>query len=83
MESIITEHVPTITTDDITNNAIFADLGIDSLALIEIFIHIGDEYQLEFPPPEDEEFWEAHNQVACLNDLVDVVEEVKAALQSS
>ncbi len=82
MESI-TEYVPTITTDDTTNDAIFADLCIDSLALIEIFIHIGDEFQLEFPPPEDEEFWGAHNQVACLNNLVDVVEEVKAALQSS
>jgi acyl carrier protein len=81
LKTIIIDHVPTITPDDITDSANFADLGVDSLALIEIFLHIGQEMKLEIPPPDDA-FWKEHT-VQNISDLINIIERLKKMHQMS
>ncbi len=60
---------------DITDKALFADLGVDSLAQIQIWMRIGQEFDVEIPSP-DSDFW-ANHAVHNLNDVLGVVGQIK------
>jgi acyl carrier protein len=59
----------------ITPTAMFADLGVDSLAQIQIWMRIGQEFEIEIPAP-DNPFWADH-PVQNLTDILSVVNAVK------
>ena len=60
---------------DVTSDALFADLGVDSLAQIQIWMRIGQEFEVEILPP-DSDFWASH-PVRNLSDVMIVVQEMK------
>jgi acyl carrier protein len=70
-----------LTADAITDNALFSDLGVDSLAQIQIWVRIGQEFQVEVPEP-DSDFW-SRNSVACLSDVVAIIERMKGVSVSN
>jgi acyl carrier protein len=59
----------------ITNDASFAELGVDSLALIQIWMRIGQELEIEIPDL-DEEFWR-NNTFSSLGEMAAVVEQLR------
>ena len=65
----------------VTPTALFADLGVDSLAQIQIWMRIGMEFEVEIPQP-DSDFW-AHHPVQNLHDVLAVVQEMKQIAQSA
>jgi acyl carrier protein len=67
-----------IKADLITDGAkLYDDLGVDSLARIQIWTRIGTELALEVPDP-DSEFW-TKNSDDCLTNIVAIVERMKVA----
>lgn len=59
----------------ITPTALFANLGVDSLAQIQIWMRIGQEFEIEIPEP-DSTFWAGH-PVQKLDDVLGIVSEMK------
>ena len=59
----------------VTPTALFANLGVDSLAQIQIWMRIGQEFEIEIPEP-DNSFWVNH-PVQKLDDVLGIVSEMK------
>ena len=61
--------------EDITAKALFAELGVNSLAQIQIWMRIGQEFDIEMPDA-DSTFWADH-PVHDLSEVLTVVEQLK------
>jgi acyl carrier protein len=75
IRKIIIDECYNLKPEIITDDASFDDLGVESLALIDIWMHIGQEFGLYIPDP-DNAFWKEH-PVTCLKDLVSTLERLR------